>query len=152
MFNSSNDAIFVHGINADGSPGNFTEVNDIACERLEYTRNELLAMSPVDIDAKEMSDIRRRADASVAETGQDVFEIVLLSKSGKKIPVEMSSKAFADNGRQFALSIARDITERKRLEKSLKDSEYFFKESQRAACIGYIRLISQQDSGNHQRF
>ncbi len=51
-------------------------------------------MSPVDIDAGGMEEARRRALEMLAETGQCVFEIVHASKSGDKIPVEISSRVF----------------------------------------------------------
>ena len=47
LFNSGNDAIFVHKV-IDGKPGVFTDVNDIACEQLGYSRKELLTMSQDD--------------------------------------------------------------------------------------------------------
>ena len=53
LFSSINDAVFVHKLTPEGLPGRFTDVNDIACERLGYTREELLRMSPLDIDSPE---------------------------------------------------------------------------------------------------
>ncbi|MEI6316074.1 MAG: PAS domain S-box protein, partial [Syntrophus sp. (in: bacteria)] len=51
LFNTINDAVFLHyGPSPDGFPGRFIEVNDIACERLGYSHDELLRMSPLDID------------------------------------------------------------------------------------------------------
>ena len=120
LFNSGNDAVFVHGI-GNGGPGKFTEVNDVACMRLGYRREELLRMSPVDIDAGGMDEARRRALEMLAETGQCVFEMVHASKSGDKIPVEISSRIFESEGKPHVLSIARDITERKRAEEELKN-------------------------------
>ena len=42
------------------------------------------------------------------------FELSLKTKSGSKIPVEITTKAFEISGQQVALSILRDITERKK--------------------------------------
>ena len=52
LFNNINDVVFVHEF-SEGLPGRFLEVNDIASVRLGYTREELLTMSPKDIDAPE---------------------------------------------------------------------------------------------------
>src|SRR5271157_1839024 len=49
LFNSTEDAIFVHEITPDGMLGSFLEVNDVACRRLGYTREEILQLSVEDI-------------------------------------------------------------------------------------------------------
>ncbi len=115
IFNNGNDALFVMRINEDGFPGFFTDVNIIACDRLEYSRDELLRMSPKDIDEEGIRDTKNDLK-KLSENGQAIFERVHVSKSGKKIPVEISSKSFIDNGKRYDLSIARDITERKKME------------------------------------
>ena len=53
LFNNISDAVFVHEFTSDKLPGRFIEVNDIACKYLGYSRDELLRMSPIDIDAPE---------------------------------------------------------------------------------------------------
>ena len=45
LFNSGNDAVFVMELGEDHIPGRIIQVNDIACQRLGYTREELLARS-----------------------------------------------------------------------------------------------------------
>ena len=45
LFNNASDAIFIHDLE-----GRFFEVNQAACERLGYTREELLQMMPNQID------------------------------------------------------------------------------------------------------
>ncbi|MCK5684100.1 PAS domain S-box protein, partial [bacterium] len=57
LFNSANDAIFIYHIEFDHKLGTFIEVNDIACERLNYTREEMLQMSAHDITNSDEADI-----------------------------------------------------------------------------------------------
>ncbi|MHB8415730.1 MAG: PAS domain-containing protein, partial [Acidiferrobacteraceae bacterium] len=45
LFNNVGDAVFVAPLSPDGIHGNFTAVNDVACARLGYTRDELLQMN-----------------------------------------------------------------------------------------------------------
>ena len=45
VFNNANDAMFLHKMKGR-NPGNFLEVNDVACQILGYTRQELMNMSP----------------------------------------------------------------------------------------------------------
>ncbi|HNX50806.1 MAG TPA: PAS domain S-box protein [Thermoanaerobaculaceae bacterium] len=119
LFNSISDSVFVHGITADGLPGRFTEVNDIACQRLGYTRAELLEMTPADIDAPEgwahVSEVMARVEA---EKGA-VWEGVHVSKDGRHIPVEISIHLFDLDGKPTILTTARDISDRKQAEREL---------------------------------
>ena len=46
IFNNSTDAIYLHEILKNGTPGRFTDVNKVACRMLGYTREELLEKSP----------------------------------------------------------------------------------------------------------
>jgi len=135
LFNSCNDAIFVNGMD-EGRPGCFTEVNDIACERLGYTREELLRMTPQDLDAEGLEASSGRALQAIEECGQAVFEMVHLSKAGVRIPVEISTRAFESEGHRYLLSIVRDIADRKRTERALRENEHMLRESQRVAHIG----------------
>lgn len=49
LFNGIADAVFISERLNDGSPGHYIEVNDVACELLGYTRNELLQFSPFSV-------------------------------------------------------------------------------------------------------
>src|SRR5574340_497596 len=53
LFNSLSDPVFVHYFTEDRMPGLFVAVNDAACRQYGYTRDELLKMRPMDIDAPE---------------------------------------------------------------------------------------------------
>ena len=45
LFNSSNDAVFVHGQTRRDMPGKIVEVNDIACQKFGYTSFEITAVT-----------------------------------------------------------------------------------------------------------
>jgi PAS domain S-box-containing protein len=123
LFEHSNDAIFLHGMRPDGRPDKFIEVNKVACERLGYSRDELLGLTPMDIDAGGMDAARAAALQKLAETGQTVFDMEHAAKDGRRVPVEISSRLFEYGGKRYGLSIARDITERKAAEAALKESK-----------------------------
>jgi len=132
VFNNANDAIFLHLIKADGQPGSFTEVNDVACQRLGYTHDELLKMKPSDIDSTETRQSMPQFMGKIQSEGTATFETVQVTKEGSEIPVEMSSHLFNLRGEKMVLSIARDITRRKeaeaQLRKSLEEKELLLKE------------------------
>jgi two-component system, cell cycle sensor histidine kinase and response regulator CckA len=123
LFNSGMDAVFVHHLEPDGTPNEFIEVNDVAYERLGYTREELLSKTPLDI----ISGVSPRAMVEIGErlikTGRTVVEVFHETSDGNKVPVELSMHLFELSGRPSALVVARDITQRKRLEDQLLRSQ-----------------------------
>jgi len=115
FFNSTADAIAIHDLN-----GQFLELNDEICRGLEFSREELLKMSPLDIDDPEYGKLVPSRIQELQRTGHIVFETVHRTKSGKRIPVEVSSRMITYIGNPVIISTARDITERKRAEEALR--------------------------------
>jgi PAS domain S-box-containing protein len=123
LFDNANDAIFLHEMNTDGSPGKYVKVNDIACTRLQYTREELLGRSPADIVSASHSGNITAIARTIRLRGHAMFDAIHRRKDGTEFPVEISTHLFTLHGRQLSLSIARDITERKRMVESVRASE-----------------------------
>lgn len=120
LFNNMSEAVFVHEApGPDGLPGRFVDVNDAACERLGYTRKELLKMRPMDIDDPQHLDHLPAVMEKLTRTGRAVWEGVHVARDGRKIPVEISNRIFDLDGRPMILSIVRDMTERKQAETAL---------------------------------
>ncbi|MFO8049493.1 MAG: PAS domain S-box protein [Desulfosudaceae bacterium] len=118
IFHGSNDAAFIHSLY-----GQFLEVNQVACNRLGYSREELLLMTPMDLDVDEFASIGRQRTKDVDQHGSLVFESVHRCKDGSTIAVEISSRKIDYEGKNCILSIARDITERKQAEAVLKENK-----------------------------
>jgi PAS domain S-box-containing protein len=123
LFNKANDAIFLYKVDEKGIPHNFMEVNDIACKRLNYSRKELLNMTVKDIKPDNHYSNFYNKINKVDKEGHITFESVHISKYGDKIPVEINSHKFELFGEEVILSIVRDITKRKWIEKFLRESE-----------------------------
>jgi PAS domain S-box-containing protein len=122
IFNGITDAVFIHGIGDDDLPERFLAVNDVACKRLGYSREELLCLSPGHIDAKNPA-IDVRPYSKKLKLGENVlFEQIHIAKDGRSIPVEINAQSFLMHGRHLVLSVVRDITERKLVEEERKKS------------------------------
>jgi PAS domain S-box-containing protein len=105
--------------------GKFLEVNDSYCSIIGYTREELLKMSIMDIEAIEKTqDIAQRIKKIIVQ-GSDRFETQHRCKNGHIIDIEISIRYLNIGEGQFTV-FARDITERKKAEKALKESEEKF--------------------------
>ena len=114
LFNSASDAIYIHDLE-----GAMLEVNVMACERLGYSREELLHMIPQDINSPENNEKYVQRLHTILEHGWATFETVHMDKKGRKIPVELNSKLIDYEGIQAILTISRDITDRKKAEQEL---------------------------------
>ncbi len=120
LFNNANDMISLNLMKENGLPGRFIEVNEVGTERLEYSKDELLNMSPVDIVAPDKRIEMPKNAMELWTKGHAKFEIIHVAKNGKRIPVEVNNHLFKLKGKTVALAISRDITERKKTEKEMK--------------------------------
>ncbi len=119
LFNNGNDAAFVSLRQAgENLPGRFILVNDIACQRLGYTRKELLQMNSLDISVSLPTIVGSMEKLAIDKAV--IHEEIHITKDRRRIPVEISTRSFELNGKQVNLSIARDITERKQAEETLR--------------------------------
>jgi PAS domain S-box-containing protein len=122
LFDFAGDAIFI-----SEPGGKFIEVNRAACERLGYTREQLLAMSPAEIDTPEFARRTATRRDEILRRGSASFETEHLTSDGVVLPVEVRSTLIELSGREAILSIARDIGEHKRAQEALSLSEARFR-------------------------
>ncbi|MFP4345989.1 MAG: CHASE4 domain-containing protein [Anaerolineales bacterium] len=126
LFHSAADAIAVFDLE-----GHFLEINEIACQRLGYTREELLRMTPADLDTPQHASRVPQRIEEILNAGTYFFEAEQRRKDGTIMPVEILGQLIEYEGRPAILSITRDITERKRLEEQLRQQD-------RMAAIGQL--------------
>ena len=98
-------------------------VNDSTCAMLGYTRDELLDMSVSDIDSNYSRDRLATFIRSIKERKALTFESEHVTKSGRRIPVEVTTHYQKYGAQEYIISFARDISGRKQVEDTLRKSE-----------------------------
>lgn len=124
LFNGSSDAISVCVLTAEG-PTRIVEVNEVACRQLGYSREEFLNLTANQVDVTDsLGDFPLIVERLLTK-GEAVFVTEHRTKSGSKLPVEVSVRAFELKGIRYALCIARDITERQAQEEELRRRAHY---------------------------
>lgn len=108
LFDLANDAIYL----SDTKTHRFVDFNDMAADRLGYTREELLNLTIEDIHPPMMAAKSEMIFKEIAVKGYVVFEHIMVRKNGQEFPVEISSRIIKLGGEQRFLSYVRDLTQR----------------------------------------
>jgi PAS domain S-box-containing protein len=129
------DALFVHG-----DQRKVVDVNRQACESLGYTREELIGMTPRDFDpGLGVDDAFIQWMKERLEAGEVfAFETSHRRKDGTLFPVEVRVRPFWHGGHRFGLALVRDITERKRAEETLRQTQAELAHVARVATLGEL--------------
>ena len=114
FLNTLQDAIFIH----DGE-GNILEVNQEACNRLNYTRDELLTMKFMDFVEFKEPPVAKDIFRGIHERGRYKGETDYFTKEKKRVPAEITASSIMYFGQRCVIIVARDITQRKAYEKDL---------------------------------
>ncbi|MFO1421869.1 MAG: PAS domain S-box protein [Candidatus Competibacteraceae bacterium] len=118
IFNNAADAIFIIDLE-----GNLLAVNEPACQHYGYTQDAFLKLHVTDIDTPEDAAYARERLVLSDREGQAKFETTHRDAQGRPIPVEVKSTRILFDGRPAILGVCRDVTERKRAEKSLLEAK-----------------------------
>ena len=121
LMDRSPDAIYV----IDPETGRLLDVNATACERLGYSREEMLGLSISDIviaSGEESAFSREIASGDVRKAGFKRFEGVNRKKDGSTFPVEANVQHI-ELDRDYHVAVVRDITERKKTEERLRQKQ-----------------------------
>ncbi|KKG16894.1 hypothetical protein EO98_02990 [Methanosarcina sp. 2.H.T.1A.6] len=112
IFENISDGIALHDIE-----GRFFEVNQVACEQSGYSRREMLQITPEVLVRSKRIFFEHLEEIYLK--GSAIFEVNYMRQDGAVIPLEINSRIIEYEGHLALLSVSRDITERKQVEKDL---------------------------------
>jgi PAS domain S-box-containing protein len=121
-----------------GHDGYFLDVNESACRRLGYTKQELLTKSVMDIDPDFPPAVWTTFWDEFKQSKLLRFETRHRSKSGEIYPVEVVANYILHEGRELDYAFVRDITERKKSEAALQVFQDQIRQMQKMEAIGQM--------------
>jgi len=123
LFENANDIIYTHDLQ-----GNFTSLNRSGERITGYSRDEAALMNITDVLAPDYVNLARRMMAlKTARKLPTVYELEMITKDGRRVRLEVSTQLIFRAGNAVGVQgIGRDLTERKRSEEALRETQSFF--------------------------
>ncbi len=132
-FNASPEAISINTID----DGKYIDVNEVFCSITGFRRDEIIGHTSVELGLWINLNERHQFIEKLSKTGSvKNYDIRYRMKNKEERNFLVSSEIIDIAGKRCGLNFIMDITERKLAEDAVKESEFFFKESQRSANIG----------------
>ncbi|TAM80281.1 MAG: response regulator [Acidobacteria bacterium] len=113
LFENANDIIYTTDLE-----GNFTSINKEAERVTGYSRKEVLGANVSNYIPDEYDGVvRQMLKHKLREKAPATYSMEFVTRSGRRMPIEISSRLIYENGKPVGVQgIARDISERKRVE------------------------------------
>jgi diguanylate cyclase (GGDEF)-like protein/PAS domain S-box-containing protein len=120
LFENANDVIYIHDLH-----GNYISVNRAGELLTGYSKEEVRSLNFVDVVAPEYVEVaREQLRRKLRSGGSSSYEVDIISKDGRRISLELRTQLIYHNGKPIAVQgIGRDITQRKKIEQALRESE-----------------------------
>lgn len=117
LFENAKDAIYVHDLD-----GTYLSINRAAEKLCGYSREEIIGHNFKEFVAPEYTrHVRESFWRKLAQQGETTYEIDVIAKDGRRVPIEISSRAIYENGELVGVQgMARDVTERKLAQDALQ--------------------------------
>jgi PAS domain S-box-containing protein len=134
--------VFLHDME-----GKLLLVNELACRNTGYTRDELTGMTVSDIDSQSTTrDDRAQLWKKLKPGRSVVIESNHTRKDGSFYPAEIHINAIHLNDDPALLAVAYDISERKKAEEAIRNSDRVFNHAMDMLCIagydGYFKVLN----------
>ena len=133
----SADSIYL----TDPASMRFVYLNKTACQRLGYSREQLLEMGPQEVLPMDREQISREYGEVIAAGDRGlIHERPFVRSDGSKGWTELHRRALRTEGGTLIVTIGRDITDRRQAEKKLRDSELQFRQTFELAASGMAHV------------
>jgi PAS domain S-box-containing protein len=117
LFENAKDAIYVHDLS-----GRYISLNQAAEKLTGFSREEIIGKHFSNFVApRDLKHVRSNLCKKLDDEGETAYQIDLITKDRRRVPVEVNSRLIFENGRAIGVQgTARDITERKRAQEALQ--------------------------------
>lgn len=122
FFQSSRDGMFMARL--DGSA---IVANDVISDMYEYSYDEIISLNIRDLRSPECKDAVQEQIAEAIQKKGILYETTAQRKDRSTFPVEVSARVAEIGGESVIIGVVRDVTERKRVEEELSQSERQFR-------------------------
>ncbi len=119
LFEAISDGVYIHDYK-----GNFIAVNDSVAKTYGYPKDFFIGKSPADFSAPGMNDlefVQSLFHKCVTENAPQKLEFWAVCADGSIFPKEVIINPGVFRGKKVVIAIAREISERKRLEENLRE-------------------------------
>ncbi|MFY9705361.1 MAG: PAS domain S-box protein, partial [Desulfobacterales bacterium] len=132
LFENVTDPVFING-----ARGQFLEVNDMACSSLGFAREEMLQMALRDLTPPGQLGLLVEAAERLQRQKNVQFELDIQTRMGIPIPYEIHSSRIHYKGSPCVLSVARNLSIRKKMEETLVKTERLLAVGEMASGVAH---------------
>jgi len=118
LFANVSDPVFIND-----SRGRFLEVNDVACDYFGYSREKLLKKAIKNLIGPGQNHLVSEMGKRIQKGEAVTFQLEMTTREGKNIPFEFHGRSIRYMGNPAVLSVARDLSVRKKMEEALIKNE-----------------------------
>ncbi len=132
LFENVTDPVFIND-----AQGRFLEVNDVACSSLGFEREKMLQLTLRELTPPSQLGLLVEAAESLQRQKNVQFELDIQTRMGIPIPYEIHSSRIHYKGSPCVLSVARNLSIRKKMEETLVKTERLLAVGEMASGVAH---------------